>query len=482
MTPVVTAEGTVTPTVTAEGTVTPPITAEGTVTPTVTAVGLAGLRQPHDPGTPHWLSRCRASALEWLDRYGFPTAKNEDWKYLRLGAILATPFSPGRAGQPHDLSSTIIDGLVPDLGGPKLVFVNGHLRPELSSIPDPDTGLEVAGLGAILAAHPSSPPPFFTPPATDHLDGFAALNVGLAQDGAYLRIAADTIVDQPIQLVYCTAGALDPLWSTTRSIVVAEANSRATLVETHVGIDDGALCGTNAVTRIRLEPGAQVDHCMIQNAPVTAVHLGVLDVIQATGSRFSSRAFSLGAAVARHEARVLLDGEGSDVTLAGLYLPAGDQYHDNPVLVEHVAPNCTSRQVYNGVLDGRGHGVFNGRIVVRPTANGTDATQSNKNLVLSDRAEIDTRPRLEILTDDVTCAHGATVGQLDDDAVYYLRSRGITEPAARAVLTSAFATEIVERIDVDPLREWVLHLVSMRLNAAALPEPGIEPGMEGSER
>jgi len=456
-------------------------TVTDTVAPTVTAAGLADLRQPDDPGTPDWLRRARASALDWLHRNGFPTPRNEDWKNLRLGPITDAAFSPGRAGQPHDLSPAMIDALVPDLGGPKLVFVNGHLRPELSSIPGSETGLEVAGLASILAADPSSPPPFFTRPGDDHLDGFAALNVGLAQDGASIRIAADAIVDRPIQLVYCTAGVIDPVLSTTRSIVVAEANSRARVVETHVGIDAELSC-TNAVTRIRLASGAHVDHYMTQNAPVTSVLFGVLDVTQATGSRFSSRAFSLGAAVARHEARVLLEGEGSDVTLAGLYLPAGDQYHDNPVLVEHVAPNCTSRQVYNGVLDGRGHGVFNGRIVVQPSANGTEAEQSNRNLVLSDRAEIDTRPRLEILTDDVMCSHGATVGQLDDDAVYYLRSRGISEPAARAMLTSAFATEIVDRIDVDPLREWVLDLVSKRLDAVASAEPGVESERKGSPR
>jgi Fe-S cluster assembly protein SufD len=452
--------------------VTPTVTAEGTGTPTGTAVGLADLRQPDDPGASDWLNQYRASAFEWLDLHGFPTAKNEDWKYFRLGAILATPFSPGRSGRHPDLSSAIIDDLLPDLGGPKLVFVNGHLRPELSSIPGPETGVELASLASILAAHPSSPPPLFTTPGTDHLDGFAALNAGLAQDGACLLISADAVVAQPIQLVYCTAGASDPVWSTTRSMVLAGANSRATLVETHVGIDDGGVCGTNAVTRIQLEPGAQLDHCMIQNAPLTAMHFGVLDVTQATGSRFSTWAFSLGAAMARHEARLRLEGEGSDAMLAGLYLSAGQQY---------IAPNCTSRQVYNGVLDGRGHGVFNGRIVVQPTANGTDATQSNKNLVLSDQAEIDTRPRLEILTDDVACSHGATVGQLDDDAIYYLRSRGISEPAARAMLTAAFATEIVQRIEVDPLRDWVLRLVSQRLDAAELPEPGIGSPMDRSQ-
>lgn len=425
---------------------------------TATATRLRDLGYPDHLGEPEWLAQSRAAAFSWLAEHGFPTQKNEDWKYLRLGPILNHEFRPGTPGR--DLASQTITKLVPDLGGTRLVFVNGHLHAGLSAMPDDAEGLTVASRASLMTAQS---PLSFDDGDHQYLDGFAALNVGLASDGAVITIAAGVSLEQPIQLVYCSTEDHEPVMSTTRTCMVAEPGSRAVIVETHVGVGI-APSFANTVTRIRLEQGAHVEHHMIQNAAPAAVQFGVLDVTQAAKSRFSSNAYSLGASVARHEVRVRLDGEAADVTLAGLYLPSGSQHHDNPVTVEHVAPCCTSRQVYNGVLDDQGHGVFNGRILVQPSANGTNATQSNRNLVLSDRAEIDTRPRLEILTDDVVCAHGATVGQLDEQAIYYLRTRGIPETAARAMLTTAFANEIVQRIENVELRSWVEHLVSQRLN------------------
>ena len=447
------------------------------MTSTATATRLRDIRYPDDLGEPEWLVESRASAFSWLAEHGFPTQKNEDWKYLRLGPILDREFRPGKPGR--YLSSETIAKLVPDLGGTRLVFVNGHLDAGLSAIPDDVEGLTVASMASLLTAQCEPSAVFFDDGDHQYLDGFAALNVGLAVDGAFIAIAADVTVEQPIQLVYCSTDDHEPVMSTTRTCVVAEPGSRVMIVETHVGAGTEPSFA-NTVTRIRLGHDARVEHHMIQNAAPAAVQFGVLDVTQAANSRFSSNAFSLGASVARHEVRVRLVGEGADATLAGLYLPSGSQHHDNPVMVEHVAPGCTSRQIYNGVLDEQGHGVFNGRIIVQPSANGTDATQSNRNLVLSDRAEIDTRPRLEILTDDVTCAHGATVGQLDEDAIYYLRTRGIPETAARAMLTTAFANEMVQRIENVALRSWLENLVSQRLNSSTRLFAGLAATSEGT--
>ena len=436
------------------------------MTATAVAAGLTNLTRGRGLADPEWLARARESAFAWLARHGFPTRKDEDWKYLRLAPILDAPFTPARSDQVHGLTPTILDTLAPDLGGPRIVFVNGHLAETLSTFSAQERGVTIAGVGSMLATDPERLEPFFTTPDHTNTDGFAALNIGLVEDGAYIHIPEKVAIEQPIHLVFCTTTSVEgPVVSSPRSIVVAEANSRATIVETHVGLGDAISC-TNAIARISLAPGAHVNHYMVQNAPDTVFHFDVLDVVQAADSRFSSQAFVLGAAVARHEVRVHLDGEDAGVTLSGLYQPAGDQYHDNPILIEHAAPNCTSRQQYNGVLDDRAHGVFNGRIVVQPGAVGTDATQSNKNLILSDRAEIDTRPRLEILADDVKCAHGATVGQLDEDAVYYLRTRGISEKSAMGLLTYAFANEMVERIEVGSLRGWTEHVVSHRLNVS----------------
>lgn len=447
------------------------------MTDTLTGHGPAGLGTTVEQSRPDWLSRAREAAFEWIADRGFPTRKDEDWKYLRLGPIIGPivdgAFSPARREDGHGVTSSMLAGLVPDLGGPRLVFVNGLFAHDLSSGSGSGSGATVTAVASMLLDDPDRVAARFGVSDQVHLDGFAALNVALAEDGAYIDVAADLALEQPIHLVFCTtshAGTVggDPVMSSPRSMVHAGPNSRVTIVETHVGIGDAPTC-TNAVTKITLDAGARVDHVVVQDMPSAAFHLDVLDVAQAADSTFSSHAFSLGGAIARHEVRVLLDGEHADVALAGLYLPAGAQHHDHPVMVEHRAPNCTSSQRYHGVLDECGHGVFNGRIVVQPTGGGTDATQSNKNLILSDQAEIDTRPRLEILADDVRCAHGATVGQLDREAIHYLRTRGINEATARGMLTSAFANEMVEQVTLAPLRDWIQRLVSDRLHRVSDP-------------
>lgn len=432
------------------------------MTATLAGAGLAGLRLANEQGQPDWLARVRESASRQVVERGFPTRKDEDWKYLRLGPIVDGAFSPARRDDDHGVTLPMLAALVPDLGGARLVFVNGLLAHDLSS----GSTAAVTGVGSMVLDDPGRAAALFGADRGDHdhLDGFAALNVALAEDGACIDVPADLTVEQPIHLVFCTTShSGGPVIASPRSVVRAGRNSSVTIVETHIGIGDAPTC-TNAVTTITLDDGARVDHVVLQDMPSVAHHLDVLHVVQGADSRFSSHAFSLGGAIARHEVRVLLDGEHADVALAGLYLPAGDQHHDHPVMVEHRAPNCTSSQRYHGVLDERGHGVFNGRIVVQPTGGGADASQSNKNLILSDRAEIDTRPRLEILADDVKCAHGATVGQLDGEAVHYLRTRGIDEATARGMLTSAFANELVEQVALVPMREWIQRRVSERLH------------------
>lgn len=447
------------------------------MTATLAGHGLTALAPTVEQTGPDWLARAREAAFEWIADRGFPTRKDEDWKYLRLGPIVGPivdgAFSPARREDGHGVTSSRLAGLVPDLGGARLVFVNGLLAHDLSSGSGSGSGATVTGAASMLLDDPDCVAARFGVGEQVHLDGFAALNVALAEDGAYIDIPADLTREQPIHLVFCTtshAGIVggDPVISSPRSMVHAGPNSRVTIIETHVGIGDAPTC-TNAVTKITLDAGARVEHVVVQDMPTAAFHLNVVDVVQAADSTFSSHAFSLGGAIARHEVRVLLDGEHANVALAGLYLPAGAQHHDHPVMVEHRAPNGTSSQRYHGVLDERGHGVFNGRIVVQPTGGGTDATQSNKNLILSDQAEIDTRPRLEILADDVRCAHGATVGQLDREAIHYLRTRGINEATARGMLTTAFANEMVEQVTLAPLRDWIQRLVSERLHHVSDP-------------
>ena len=435
-----------------------------------TATAAAGVfsRLELSPGGHHpdWLTEARSAAFQWVAEHGFPTLKDEDWRYTRLGSILEAPFEPAVAGMGHGLSASTIDALAADLGGTRLVFVNGYFAAELSSLTKLPEGVTVTNLASVLAEGADRLEPFFSGSFGQDHHAFMALNTALAEDGAFIHLQADTIVDEPIQLVFFSDTGGYPLVSSPRSVVMAGPGSRVVIVETHAGIPGDVSC-TNAVTEVALEEGAQVEHYKIQDESETAFHLALLDVRQGRDSRFSSHSVALGSSIARHEVRVRLEAEGAEVSLDGLYMPRGDQHHDNPLLIEHAAPRCTSRQLYKGVLDGHGQGVFNGRVVVRPGADGTDAAQTNKNLLLSNHAEVDTRPRLEIFADDVKCTHGAAVGQLDEEAVFYLRSRGVPHQAARGLLIYAFVNEMVERLRLEPLRSRVEKLVTQRLPAGS---------------
>jgi len=430
---------------------------------TATAAGGLTRLEPQPNGHhPAWLTDARRAAFEWVAEHGFPTLKDEDWRYTRLGPILDIPFEAAAAGMGHRLSSSMIDALAADLGGTRLVFVNGHFAPELSSVAELPEGATVTNLASLLAEGAERVEPFLARPFGPQHHAFTALNAALTEDGAFVQVRAGTTVAEPIHLVFFSDTGGSPLVSSPRSLVLAGPRSQVTIVETYVGAPGDVYC-TNAVTEVVLEEGAAVEHYKVQDESETAFHLALLDVRQRRDSTFSSRSVALGASIARHEVQVGLEAEGAEVSLDGLYMPRGDQHHDNPILIEHAAPHCTSRQLYKGVMDGHGQGVFNGRVVVRPGAAGSDAAQTNKNLLLSDHAEVETRPRLEILADDVKCTHGATVGRLDEDAVFYLRSRGVPHLAARGLLIYAFANEMVERLRPEPLRSRVEKLVAHRL-------------------
>ncbi|TFD59608.1 Fe-S cluster assembly protein SufD [Cryobacterium sp. Hh38] len=426
---------------------------------------LAGFEPRLGARDPAWLAEARVAALQWVGEHGFPTHKDEDWKYTGLAPILAVPFDAATVASGSRVTAEMIDEAAVDLGGPRLVFVNGHFSSEFSRVTGVPAGAVVTTLAAVLAAGPDRLEPFFAhAPGVRH--AFAAFNDALAEDGAFIHLPSGTIVDEPIQLVYFSDTGGVPLISSPRSVISADSDSRATIVETYAGIDSDVYC-TNAVTELLLAEDAHIEHYKVQNEPTSAFHVALLSVRQGRGSRFSSRSIMLGASIARHEVRVQLDGVGAEVSLDGVYLPQGDQLHDNTIFVDHAATDCTSHQLYKGVLDGRAHGVFNGHIMVRHGADGTDANQKNKNLLLSDRAEVDTRPRLEIYTDDVKCTHGAAVGQMDEEALLYLQTRAIPLEAARGLLIYAFVHEMVDRIELDLLRAQLERVVATRFGSDA---------------
>ena len=415
-------------------------------------------RNGHHPG---WLKGLRRSAFQWVAEQGFPTAKDEAWKYTRLGPILEVPFEPAEPAVSRRLSAGGIEQLAGDLGGARLVVVNGYFAPELSSLKTLPKGAQVMSLAAALARDEELLAPFLSRPFREQPHAFTALSAALAEDGALVRIPANTTIEEPIHLVFVSDTGASPLVSHPRCLVLAGPGSRATIVESYLGIP-GDVYLTNAITDIVLKEGAVVEHYKLQNETETAFHIALLDVRQGRGSRFSSHSLALGASTARHEVRVRLEAEGAEVTLNGLYMPRGEQHLDNPTTIEHAAPHCTSRELYKGVVDGRGRGSFDGRIIVRPGAFKTDASQTNKNLLLSGSAQVDTRPRLEIFADDVKCTHGAAVGQLDAEAVFYLRSRGVPHGAARDLLTYAFANEMLGLLRVEALRSRVEKMVAWR--------------------
>ena len=418
---------------------------------------------PPSGAGPTWLAPARHESLKWLKARGLPTRKDEDWKYTRLDALLDIPFERAEAGHGPRVTSATREALTVDPSNERAVFVNGFFAPHLSSLRAREGGVTVTSLATALDRGAAGLESAFSRAFDRYDHAFTALNTAFAEDGAYIHIAPDTVVDEPIELIFLSDAQGPPLVSSPCSVIVAGARSRVSVIETHAGVTPGATW-TNAVVHVLLDEGARVDHFKIQDEPATGFHLALLDVHQGPGSTFSAGSLMLGSKIARNEIHVRLEGEDSRVSIDGLYWPQGDQHHDNVVLVEHVAPRCVSHQLYKGIVDGRGHGVFNGRIIVWPGADGADANQTNKNLLLSEYGEIDTRPRLEIFTDDVKCTHGAAVGALDEEALFYLRSRGVPREAARALLTQAFAREMLDRVASESLRTHVEALLAERLS------------------
>ena len=351
-----------------------------------------------------------------------------------------------------------------------LVFVNGRYSDALSKPGELPEGVQVLNLAQAFEQCPQVVAAHFNRVVGSYEHGFTALNTAFAEDGALIVLPKRGIIAEPIHLLFlATATAADQAIH-PRVLVVAEAGSRATVVETYVGLDD-ACYFSNAVTEVVLETGACLDHYKLQNESSRAFHIASLKVSQARDSRFCSTAVSTGAKIARNEIDISQDGEHTLTVLNGLFLANGRQHVDVRTNVEHRHPHGRSEEYYKGILDGRSHGVFNGRVHVHPGAQKTDASQSNSNLLLSGDAEIDTKPQLEIYADDVKCAHGATIGQLDEQMLFYLRSRGIPPETARGLLIYGFARDVLDRIDVVPIRRRLVKGIADRLpNATRLGE------------
>jgi len=418
------------------------------------------------PTEPEWLRGLRATGIGAFEALGFPTTRQEDWRHTSVAAIARTEFHrPPAAASVADLA--VLDTL--DFGHAfarrQLVFVNGRYAPNLSSAETMD-GVHVRSLREVLDRQPQLVQPYLDRQASGPGRPFAALNAAFLDDGAFVSIPDGVVLAEPIHVVFLSAPGSQPAASHPRVLIRAGRKSQAAIIESYGGPAD-AVYLTNAVSEITVEDGAVVDHYRLQRESNRAFHVGTLCVSQGRASRFASHAIALGASLSRLDIRQVFAGEGGECLLNGLFLGGDRQHLDTHTWVDHAQPHCSTRELYKGIVDDKARGVFVGRILVRPGAQKTDAIQSNKNLILSREALVDSLPQLEILADDVKCKHGSTTGQLDPLALFYLRSRGIGEEAARALLTYAFASDVVQRIGIAPLRAGLTEHLQRRLPGPA---------------
>ena len=407
-----------------------------------------------------WIRKLRSDAFALFQEVGFPGPDDEAWKYTSLAPVTRNVWRTA-APEPrgHRFPTIPLDLFAPA----RLVFVNGRLSKNLSSDPAAlPEGVELASLAAVLRDHPDWAQPFLGRRASPEKSAFTAWNTASFEDGAFVRIRRDAVLREPVELVFIAeaeAGS-PPCVSHVRNLIVADPHSEASVVETYVG--DG-LSLTNAVTEVALETGSSIEHYKVQRESLQAVHIQTIAATASPSSRYTSHNVALGSALARTDIGVVLDGAGAECELNGLFVGGGSQHLDTHTMIDHAKPHGSSRELYKGILDGRARGVFHGTILVRKDAQKTDAIQTNKNLLLSREALVNSTPALEIFADDVKCKHGSTIGQLDAAAMFYLQSRGIGEEDARAILTWAFADDVVRRIRIPQIRAGVEAALGLRL-------------------
>jgi Fe-S cluster assembly protein SufD len=395
------------------------------------------------------VSDASTPAFDRFATLGFPTTRNEDWHFTSVSPIADQDFQllTARSGDVQR------DELTPFMFGaqwPTLVFVNGRYEASLSDVSKLPKGISVTDLASAWTKAPDVVDRVGKTTSYDDA-AFTALNTAFMHDGAVVQIAKDADATQPIHLLYVTDATAAKAMLHPRNLIVIGRNARATVIESYVSTSD-AMYLTNAVTEVSVAEGATLRHYKMQREAARAYHIGTTDVTQAKDSHYVSFSFTTGAALSRNNVYTTLDGEGCGSTLNGLVMLDGDQHSDVQTQIIHAQPNCYSRELYKNVLDDRSHGVFNGKVYVHPIAQKTDGKQTNKTLLLSGGAQMDTKPQLEIFADDVKCTHGATVGQIDEMALFYLRSRGIPDAFARRLLTYAFAADVLETIEIDEIR------------------------------
>ena len=400
---------------------------------------------------PRWLRTLRTAAMARFAELGFPSRNHEEWRSTNIAPIAETLFEIG--GGTFD-AAQLAELPFANLPGHLLVVVDGKVAPELSRIGELPNGVTVGSLADALRSTPSAVEPYLAKYGEFDRAAFVALNTAFLSEGAYIQVPRSVVIDKPIQILYVSAARGVPTVSYPRALIVAGENSQATIAETYIQAGQGTVF-SNAVTEIVLGENAVVDHYKTTQFGDASYHVGTLQTELAANANFSSHSITLDGAIVRHDSNAKLAGSGGECTLNGLYIARGRQLVDNHTAIDHALPHCNSHELYKGILDDRSRGVFNGKIFVRLDAQKTDAKQTNQTLLLSKEATINTKPQLEIFADDVRCTHGATIGQLDDEMLFYLRARGIGKEEARGLLTYAFASDVIDRMKFVSLRNLV---------------------------
>ncbi|WP_299457944.1 Fe-S cluster assembly protein SufD [uncultured Microscilla sp.] len=407
------------------------------------------------------IHKIRQQAIQSFDGLGFPTTKHEEWKYTNLGKVLKEAYAFGQTSplQKADIEQFFLPNM------PKannIVFVNGVYQPALSQIVSSEDVLVVKNLEEAYDTHTALVEPHFAQLANSEEEALIALNTAFVQDGVFIHVPANKVVEEPTVLYFINDARNENVGVQPRSLIVIEKGAQATFVDKTDTIG-GQASFSNAVMEVVVEPNARMTHYKVQNDQPNASYVGTTQVKQASDSYYANTTISLNGGVIRNNLNIALDGSNVESNMFGLYMLTGNTHVDNHSVADHLKPHSLSNELYKGVLDGKSTGVFNGKIFVRQDAQKTNAYQQNRNILLSDNSSINTKPQLEIWADDVKCSHGATTGNLDEEALFYLRSRGIATNEARALLIHAFGNEIVDKIELEPLRIYLENLVMERL-------------------
>ncbi|GAB3028137.1 Fe-S cluster assembly protein SufD [Spirosoma pulveris] len=406
------------------------------------------------------LHQVRRAALKQFEQLGFPTIRHEEWKYSNVSSLIKEDFALDTA------SSLTADDLapleIPNLEGNILYFVNGIYHPELSRIVSPAEQLQITSFAEAIKADPDFMGAHFARYADYQDSAFTALNTAMASDGVVVRVPNNTTVEQPIILRFVTDARVHNITSQPRNLVVIGKNAEVMMAESYRTLGEHSSF-VNVVTEIVLDRDARMQYYKVLNETAKAYHIGTTQVHQADNSHFYSASITLNGHFVRNNLNIVLNGQHAEAFMYGLYMPNGRQHVDNHTLVDHAMPNSYSNELYKGILDDNSTGVFNGKIFVRPDAQKTNAYQSCKNVVLSPGASMNTKPQLEIYADDVKCSHGTTTGQLNDEALFYMRSRGIPKDEARTLLLYAFSQDVLSQLKIQPIREYLEGVVREKL-------------------